>query len=67
MANPKKQKTHAATHKSRSHLALKKIVLNKCPKCGQALKPHTACPACGYYRGKEVVKIKLKTVANKKK
>ncbi|MFA5184818.1 MAG: 50S ribosomal protein L32 [Patescibacteria group bacterium] len=65
MANPKKQKTHAATHKGRSHLALKKIVLNKCPKCGQALKPHTACPSCGHYRGKEVVKVKLK--ATKKK
>jgi len=66
MANPKKQKTHAATHKSRSHLALKKKVLNKCPKCGQALKPHTACSACGYYRGKEIIKIKLAAAKKKK-
>lgn len=66
MANPKKQKTHSATHKSRSHLALKKKVLNKCPKCGQALKPHNACSACGYYRGKAILKIKLKAGAKKK-
>ncbi|MFA5754008.1 MAG: 50S ribosomal protein L32 [Patescibacteria group bacterium] len=70
MANPKKQKTHSATHKGRSHLALKKVVLNKCPKCGQAVKPHMACPACGSYRGKTVRTIKLKAAkktAGKKK
>ena len=65
MANPKKQKTHSSTHQGRSHLALKKVSLNKCPKCGQALKPHTVCPNCGYYRGKEVVKIKLKAAKKK--
>jgi large subunit ribosomal protein L32 len=65
MANPKKQKTHSSTHQGRSHLALKKIVLNKCPKCGHAVKPHTACPICGYYRDKEIVKIKSKTKKKK--
>ena len=65
MANPKKRKTHSATHKSRSHLALKKVVLNKCPKCGQALRPHTACAACGYYNGKEIRKIKVKAAKKK--
>lgn len=66
MANPKKQKTHAATHKGRSHLALKKVVLNKCPKCGKAVKPHTACALCGSYNGKEIRKIKIKAAAKKK-
>ena len=61
MANPKKRKTHAATHKGRAHLALKKVVLNKCPKCKQAVLPHTACSACGTYRGKVIRTIKLKT------
>ena len=65
MANPKKRKTHSGTRKSRSHLALKKRVLNKCPKCGQALKPHTACIACGHYKGKEVRKIKIKAAKKK--
>ncbi len=66
MANPKKRKTHSATHKGRSHLALKKVVLNKCPKCGQALKPHTACVACGFYKGKTVVAVKVKAASKKK-
>lgn len=65
MANPKKRKTHSATHKGRSHLALKKVVLNKCPKCGKAVKPHTACALCGSYKGKEILKIKIKTAKKK--
>ncbi len=67
MANPKKQKTHSSTHQGRSHLALKKVVLNKCPKCGQALKPHTVCAVCGHYQGKEVIKVKLKSTSKKNK
>jgi len=66
MANPKKQKTHSKTHKGRSHLALKKIVLNKCPKCGKAVKPHNACALCGHYKGKEIVKVKIKAASKKK-
>jgi len=66
MANPKKQKTHAATHRGRAHLALKKVVLNKCPKCGKAVKPHTACAACGSYKGREVRTVKVKAASKKK-
>ena len=66
MANPKKQKTHSATHRGRAHLALKKIVLNKCPKCGKAVKPHTACVLCGTYKGREVTKVKIKAASKKK-
>lgn len=63
MANPKKRKTHSATRKSRSHLALKKTVLTKCPKCGVARKPHTVCANCGTYRGRAVVKLPVKAAA----
>jgi len=65
MANPKKRKTHGGKRRSASHLALKKTVLNKCPKCGQALRPYSACPGCGYYKGKEIRKVKIKTAKKK--
>jgi large subunit ribosomal protein L32 len=65
MANPKKRKTHGGTRRSRSHLALKKSVLNKCPKCGHAVRPHTACAACGYYKGRAVVSVKLRAAKKK--
>ena len=65
MANPKKRKTHSKSRMGRAHLALKKVSLTKCPKCGEMRKPHTACQFCGTYKDKEVVKPKSKTV-NKK-
>ncbi len=61
MANPKKKKTHSKTHTGRAHLALKKVSLTKCPKCGEMRKPHTACAFCGTYKSKEVTKPKTKT------
>lgn len=51
----------------RSHHALDKTTLNVCPKCGKALKPHTACLFCGSYKGKEAVKVKTKAVKATKK
>lgn len=29
-----------------------------CPNCGETLKPHRACTNCGFYKGKEVIKVK---------
>jgi large subunit ribosomal protein L32 len=31
--------------------------LGRCPQCSSALRPHTACPSCGYYRGRQVLTI----------
>ncbi|HNX10655.1 MAG TPA: 50S ribosomal protein L32 [bacterium] len=64
MANPKKRRTKSAVGKNRAHLALKKTVLNKCPKCAQAVKPHAACGFCGEYKGRVVLKVK-KTATKK--
>ncbi len=63
MANPKKRKTHSAVGKNRSHLALKKVALNKCTKCGKPKQPHNACGFCGAYKGEVVIKVKTKKVA----
>ena len=27
-----------------------------CPNCGDVMLPHRACPACGYYKGRQVTK-----------
>ncbi|MBQ6795020.1 MAG: 50S ribosomal protein L32 [Clostridia bacterium] len=29
----------------------------KCSHCGEYTKPHMVCKACGYYDGKEIVKV----------
>jgi large subunit ribosomal protein L32 len=31
--------------------------LNKCPECGSTVQSHTACPSCGYYKGRQVLTI----------
>ncbi len=67
MANPKKKKTHSKTHMGRAHLALKKVTLKKCPKCGEMRKPHTVCAVCGTYKGKESVAVKAAPKTAKKK
>lgn len=28
----------------------------KCPQCHEAKLPHRVCPACGYYKNREVIK-----------
>ncbi|MGO3143757.1 MAG: 50S ribosomal protein L32, partial [Lactiplantibacillus plantarum] len=28
-----------------------------CPNCGELRVSHRVCPSCGYYNGKQVVKV----------
>ena len=65
MSVPKKHKTSSARNRGRSHQALKKIQLIKCPKCKIMILPHRVCKNCGYYNGEEIIKVK--TALDKKK
>jgi large subunit ribosomal protein L32 len=58
--------TSSQARRRRSHRSLKKVTLNKCQKCGQAVRPHTVCAFCGSYKGREVIKIKTKKKKEKK-
>lgn len=42
------------------HIHLNAAVLSVCAKCGKKLLPHTVCPACGFYKGKEVINVLAK-------
>lgn len=33
--------------------------LGKCTQCGAVLKSHTACTACGTYRGRQVLDVEV--------
>lgn len=59
MSVPKKRRTASSAGRRRSHHALKKVTLSVCPKCAQAVLPHTACEFCGTYKGREVIKNKI--------
>lgn len=28
----------------------------ECPNCGDVMLPHRACPACGFYKGRRVIR-----------
>lgn len=60
MSVPARRKTSRKAKMGRSHQALKKINLNKCPKCSKAVEAHKACAFCGTYKGREVIKVKSK-------
>ncbi|MBV8352248.1 MAG: 50S ribosomal protein L32 [Verrucomicrobia bacterium] len=33
--------------------------LTSCPQCGSRVRGHTACPSCGYYRGRQVLSVEV--------
>ena len=58
MATPKGKVSKARRNSRRSaHWKLEMPGLVKCPNCGQAVLSHRMCKACGYYNGREVVKV----------
>lgn len=67
MSIPAKRRCRSEARRGRSHQALKKVKLNKCQKCGKAILPHKACVFCGFYKGREALKIKsIRRSANQK-
>ncbi len=66
MSVPKKRRTRSSVKRRQSHDSLKKKNLAVCLQCGKAVLSHTACLICGYYKGKQVIKIKSKVDKKKK-
>lgn len=57
MAVPKKKTPKSRRNRRRSHHARGALRLADCPRCGQPLPSHTACPNCGTYKGREVIDV----------
>ena len=56
-ALPKKKLTRARQGRRLTAYKLKPIHAAICPRCRVAKRPHGACMACGYYRGRQVVDV----------
>jgi large subunit ribosomal protein L32 len=56
-ALPKRKKTKSRAGNRLSHRALKPPAMDICPQCHSPKLPHHACPTCGTYNGREVIKI----------
>ncbi len=55
---PKRRTSKSKKNMRRSHDALTPPTLSECPQCHEVKMPHLVCPSCGFYKGKEVIKIK---------
>lgn len=53
-----------SSHKRRraSHFALKATSLSECSHCKKPVKTHHVCEACGYYKDRQVIKVKSKVL-----
>lgn len=56
MAVPKKRTSKSKQRQRRSHDHITAPSLSTCPKCNEPVAPHHVCTACGYYRGRDVLK-----------
>jgi len=60
MAVPKKRTSvsRKGLRHAGQHHKLYRVTTVSCSNCGDYVKPHHICPACGHYNGKEVIEIK---------
>ncbi len=58
MGVPKRRVSKARQGERRAHHALKPPTLEECPHCHQSKRMHHVCPNCGWYGGREVLRIK---------
>lgn len=62
MAVPKKKTSvsRKGLRRAGQHHKLYRKTTASCANCGEPTLPHHICPACGHYKGKEIIKIKVK-------
>ncbi len=61
MAVPFRRTSKTKKRMRRTHLKKEVGALVVCPKCGETIRPHRVCTKCGYYKGKEVIKVEEET------
>ena len=57
MPVPKKRHSNTRTRTRRANWKLKAMNFATCPQCHSMILPHHACPVCGTYNGRMVLKI----------
>ena len=59
MAVPKKKTSTSRRDQRRAHDFLKSSTYSECQNCGELIRPHHVCSACGHYDGRSVVAKKM--------
>jgi large subunit ribosomal protein L32 len=66
VALPKRRHSKTRGLKRRTHWKVKVAGLSPCPQCKQPKLAHRVCTVCGFYKGKQVIEIKVKEKKKKK-
>lgn len=56
--HPKRKHSKGRRDRRRSQDALTLANLTTCSNCGNKRLPHTVCPTCGHFKGREVIQVK---------
>ena len=54
---PKRKVSKGRRDRRRAHDAIGTPNLSTCSNCNEKVLPHRVCPHCGYFRGRQVLKI----------
>ncbi len=57
MALPKRKTSRSRRDKRRTHKKLTAPNVSACPQCHESKLPHRVCPNCGYYKGREEIRV----------
>jgi large subunit ribosomal protein L32 len=60
MSVPKQKHTQGRRNRRRANIKIAAKKMVACSHCKKMIIQHNVCPACGYYKGKKVVEIKIK-------
>ncbi|CAC13497.1 50S RIBOSOMAL PROTEIN L32 [Mycoplasmopsis pulmonis] len=55
---PKRKTSKQRKRKRQTHDALKVSTLVSCQNCSVQTIPHVTCKSCGFYKGRQVLKVK---------
>ena len=61
MAHPKRRHSNTRSALRRAHDHLVPKSRSQCKNCNAFILPHRVCTSCGFYKGKLVKTIKVKT------
>lgn len=54
---PKRKISKGRRDRRRAHDSISALALVQCSNCGEMRLPHTICPSCGHYQGREVIQV----------
>lgn len=63
-ALPKQRVSRAHQGNRRRHHFLTAPALVECKQCGATKQAHHVCPTCGYYRGRQVLRIEQRPTSS---